>query len=216
MIENLEEQILWNCRFCTRPDKSRIIYETSNFYVMLSLGPIVEGYCLLISKNHFSCCAAIPIDLREEFKEVYSIIKKVLNNVYGTCLCYEHGRAGACLIPMEGNKHCYHAHMHFVPIATPLNEIVQRDFDEISVKTMELFFEEYCLRNNVPYLFVDDGQSKSLYFIDQPIRRQYLRYKAALSIGKEGLWDWINHQGWELIESALKILPKHFNSIKNE
>lgn len=103
--------------------------------------------------------------------------------------------------------------MHFVPIDTALNNLVQRDFDQIPVEHLDGFFNAYEISNSSPYLFVDDNESVSIYFIDQPIRRQYLRYKASLSVGKEHLWDWVNHQGWDSINSALQTLPRYFKQI---
>lgn len=214
MIKNLEEQIISTCRFCNPPEKERILCETENFYVMLSLGPIVEGYCLLVSKHHYACCAAIPSEIRGEFKELYRNVKSILTTEYGTCLSYEHGRAGACLIPLEGSKHCYHAHMHFVPVSTKLNEAIQKDFDPENLENLDSFFEIYSKNHSEPYLFADDNRRMSLYFIDQPLRRQYLRYKTAILIGKDHLCDWVNHQGWDLINSALQVLPKHFKILQ--
>jgi len=213
MIKDLDRQILEYCRFCNPQEKERILYESDNFYLMLSLGPIVEGYCLLISKEHYSCCAAISSGLIAEFKEIYLKVKSILIEEYGSCICYEHGRAGACLIPMEGNKHCFHAHMHFVPMATDLNYLVQRDYDEVTLDSLDSFFEVYTTNNSKPYLYVEDSNSKNIYFIDTVIRRQYLRHKAAVSIEKENLWNWIEHQGWDSINSALKVLPRHFKKL---
>ena len=78
MILDLNVQIENFCRFCNPPDKDRILYETENFYVMLSLGPIVEGYTLLVTKQHVGCCADIPDALMEEFIYLYNKIKNIL------------------------------------------------------------------------------------------------------------------------------------------
>ena len=51
-IEDLKFQIESGCRFCNPPEKERILMETDNFYVMVSLGPIVEGYLLIVAKKH--------------------------------------------------------------------------------------------------------------------------------------------------------------------
>src|SRR5687767_6720535 len=110
----LEEQMIKECRFCNPPDKDRILYETDNFYIMLSLGPIVEGYTLLVSKQHIDSCANVPYELLSEFDMLYHKTKNILATEFGSCIAYEHGRAGTCMIPMENSKHCFHAHMHFV------------------------------------------------------------------------------------------------------
>ena len=66
-IDNLKEEINNSCRFCLRPDKERILYETNNFYVLVSLGPIVEGYLLIVTKAHIGACLNIPKELLPEF-----------------------------------------------------------------------------------------------------------------------------------------------------
>ncbi|PWG79283.1 HIT family protein [Pararcticibacter amylolyticus] len=209
MIKDLEEQIIRTCRFCDPPDNERILYQTDNFYVMLSLGPIVEGYCLVISKDHVSCCAGISKDQQNEFIELYDKVKSILTDVYGHCICYEHGRAGACLIPIEGSKHCYHAHMHFVPVSLDLNRIVELEYDPTRIQGFDNFFRIYDDCGRPPYLYIDDGES-NFYVIKEQLRRQYLRYKTASFLGKRHLWNWIEHQGWEIIKSGFGVLSPHF------
>src|SRR5947209_721480 len=91
------KEILKDCRFCVPPQKERILYETDNFYVMLSLGAFVEGYVLINSKTHEDCCAAFDDKMGPEFDELFQKTKAILLKSYGACLCFEHGRAGACL-----------------------------------------------------------------------------------------------------------------------
>jgi ATP adenylyltransferase len=208
-IEDLEQQIQVECRFCSRPDKDRILHETSNFYIMLSLGPIVEGYLLLISKEHLGCCAEIPEDMASEFEYLYNKIIQIQQKVYGHSVAYEHGRAGSCMVLTEGSKHCYHAHMHFLPALVKLNEEVSKDFDSICINGFNEFKSAYKEIGGA-YMYVDDGR-KELYCIDTQIRRQYLRYKVSKLIGRGNLWDWINNQGWEKIKTAKDNYIKYFH-----
>ena len=57
-IVDLACQLEETCRFCYPPEKERILYATENFYVMASLGPIVEGYLLIVSKKHIPAITA--------------------------------------------------------------------------------------------------------------------------------------------------------------
>jgi hypothetical protein len=117
------------------------------------------------------------------------------------------------MIPTEGSKHCFHAHMHFLPIGIDLNNEIIRDFDESTVEVLSRIFELYKENDKGPYLFVDDKKSMDVYFLqDHSIRRQYLRYKAALLVGKPDLWDWVNNQGWDKIQNALVTLTPYFKS----
>jgi ATP adenylyltransferase len=210
-IEDLEQQIQEGCRFCNPPEKERILYEGKNFYVMLSLGPIIEGYLLLISKKHLGCCAEIPADITEEFDFLYNRIAKIQQEVYGNSVAYEHGRTGSCMVLIEGSKHCYHAHMHFLPSPIDMNFVVSKDFDNIPLKSLEMFRSSYKNKSEA-YLYIDDG-IKSMYVIDTQIRRQYLRYKAAILVDKIDLWNWVNIQGWEHIKAAKVKYNKYFDDI---
>lgn len=66
-IVDLACQLEETCRFCYPPEKERILYTTENFYVMASLGPIVEGYLLIVSKNIFRL---VPIFQQNSYKNI--------------------------------------------------------------------------------------------------------------------------------------------------
>lgn len=212
MIDNLETQIVEYCRFCAPPEIDRILFSSKNFYIMLSLGPISEGYLLLVSKSHLNCCASFDISINAEFDYLHNEIKRVLKIVYGNCIVFEHGRAGSCLQLLDGSKHCYHAHMHYIPVNVPLNEIVSRDFDEVTFNNLKEFREWYT-QNPSAYLFVEDQNQMCCYPVVDKIRRQYLRYKTAKAIQKEELWNWIEYQGWDLIKSGKEKLQPYFETL---
>ena len=209
MIKDLQQLIENECRFCNPPDKERILYETKNFYVMLSLGPIVEGYILIVSKEHFDCCGALPDRMGKEFDMLYQKAKEILKETYGAVLCYEHGRAGSCLGTGDGSKHCFHAHMHLIPTSINLSEIVEKDIISENLQNLVDFRKLYKSAHK-PYLYIDDG-AKKIFQIEGEIRRQYLRFKTAEAIKQEHLWDWVTYQNWEFINSAKITLSEKFN-----
>lgn len=213
--EELKKDIELHCRFCNPPNLDRIVYETNNFYVMLSLGPIVEGYLLICSKEHFDCCGKIDSRLGKEFDDLAELVRKILVEAYGNCIFYEHGRAGSCMTFSEGDKHCYHAHMHCVPVDTKLNSLLDKNFYPIKHNSWE-DFRKSSHKYNEPYLFVDDGNKVSHLVVKEDIRRQYLRHLTAVSIGNEDLWSWVEHQRPEVIKLGRDKLRPFFDIIKNE
>lgn len=207
----LENDIQLQCRFCNPPDKERILFETDNFYIMLSLGPIVEGYLLINSKQHIDCCGALHENSSLEFDYLANEVKRILSTIYGGCVFYEHGRAGSCLQFSEASQHCFHAHMHCVPVNIKLNNLIENSQPPINVDSWSDFRSKY--RNNPqPYLFVDDGQ-KEIHYINREIRKQYLRYLISREVGEPELWDWVNHQGLERIQNAKTKLVPFFASL---
>ena len=206
----IDDEIKIICRFCYPPDKYRILYESDHFYVMVSLGAIVEGYLLLISKEHFESCAQISAQLRIEFYNIIDRIKAILKNQYGSCVFFEHGRSTSCLkVPDEsGSKHCYHAHLHCVPVPFNLNEQITGYPMVFNVRSPSEYFE-LCEKINLPYLFVWDEKMK-LYFIETEIRRQYLRFLVAQGVGKPELWDWLSFPETGTIERTIRQLKSFF------
>ena len=61
------------CDFC-KLDKSKIyntiIEETKNFYIKPSIGAIVEGYLLIISKRHVNCMQQLNENEKKECLEI--------------------------------------------------------------------------------------------------------------------------------------------------
>jgi len=97
---------------------SRIMHETENFVVLPALGSFVEGYVLIVSKEHYHCAGKLP---EKAFNELFGLIKKVKRSILTTyqlgSVVFEHG-AISCLNKFGG---CIdHAHMHVVPCNSSL------------------------------------------------------------------------------------------------
>ena len=107
------------CRFCMLPDPWRIIHETSNFVVQMGLGPLAEGYVVLLTRTHVPCIAALSDSQLGEFLSVLRLVQWAQHRVYQGSLFFEHGRSGACLPEGNGDDLCYHAHLHLL-VVNPL------------------------------------------------------------------------------------------------
>ena len=199
------------CRFCDPPDKSRILLETEHFYVMLSLGPITEGYLLINSKFHYDCCGSFTGIVASEFDRVIAVVQNIQLQVYGQCILYEHGRAGSCLQFSQPSNHCFHAHMHCVPVSVNINNLIANTQYPVYAESFEDFRKIYQQSKN-PYLFVCDEEMK-IHFIKSDIRKQYLRYLVSSQLGKEELWDWSTYQRWEVISAAQQKLKPYFDAL---
>lgn len=208
-IKDLSRQIEEGCRFCNPPEKQRILYKTEHFYVMVSLGPIVEGYLLIVSKEHIGACLHLPLSYWKEFLELKSKVKSILESVYGCCLFYEHGKIGNSLTIGKDHHHCFHSHLHCVPVSIGLNDIVSKDLCGIDFKTLTEAYK-FVNENSIErYLLVEDENIK-IYFPRSPLRSQYLRYSLAKGLHRESAWDWIACQNWPLIDISIEQLKTHF------
>lgn len=206
-IEDLGCQMEEICRFCLPPEKERIIYTTENFYVMVSLGPIVEGYLLIISKEHIGACLHLPVEYMEEFCSLKDRVYNILMEVYGACIFYEHGKLGSCVSEGEEHIHCFHAHLHCIPAKVDLNFIIEQ---EMTGQRYQSFSDCYGEMKDVnKYLYVED-ESIMTYQPQGKLRRQYLRYKLAEAQGLTNRWDWVKNQNWPLIEQSITKLKPYF------
>jgi diadenosine tetraphosphate (Ap4A) HIT family hydrolase len=206
-IEDLCCQMEEICRFCLPPEKERIIYTTEHFYVMVSLGPIVEGYLLIISKEHIGACLHLPVEYMEEFCALKEKIYNILTEVYGACIFYEHGKISSCVSEGQDHIHCFHAHLHCIPANVKLNRIIGEEIEGQKYRSLLHCYE--AMKDIDKYLYVEDRYIMA-YLPQKKLQRQYLRYKLAEALGLANRWDWVNNQNWPLIEQTITKLKPYF------
>src|SRR4051794_11724211 len=111
-----------DCLFCSIANGSAtsadlpenvILEESQSFYVKPALGHFVEGYCLVISKDHLRTMAELEPPEAGELEYLLGRVSSQLRILYNRNVCvFEHGtvcpayRAGSCVD---------HAHMHVIP-----------------------------------------------------------------------------------------------------
>lgn len=207
-VKDLHIKINEECRFCIPAEKERILYESENFYVMVSLGPIVEGYLLIVTKSHIGSFLNLPNKYLNEFLEVKNLVSRILIKQYGACLFYEHGKIGSSLKFNNSNRHCYHAHMHCVPVELKMNDVVNKEFNYNKYSSFE---SAYKTSDKVQkYLYIEDDSS-NVYIPTEDIRKQYLRWVLSESLNKEGKWNWVENQSWGIIYKTIEQLKPYFN-----
>jgi len=166
------------CDFCYPSADRSILYEDETAYVMPSLGQFVEGYLLLINKDHRECVAEATND---QFRRVKAGIEDALSEVYGTHCFFEHGRVGNCY-QRSTNRICFHAHLHCLPLPGGFVDRIAADFDG---RVVEGVSELRSIREEMPhYLYVEpaDGPPR-VFSVETDIERQYLRKQACKTLG---------------------------------
>ncbi|GGI57561.1 HIT domain-containing protein [Winogradskyella haliclonae] len=198
---------LENCSFCYPNDKYRILHSSENFYIMVSLGQISEGYLLLVSKEHIQSCANLPSEYHQEFIKLYNKILQILKNQYGNAIAFEHGRSGSCLTTKNSSEHCFHSHMHFVPLNGIISDSIFLE-QKTEYDSIDLFLKD--INNKIfPYLFVHDDMIRS-YRVDRIIERQYLRKLVSSKFGTPNLWNWQEFPRHNVIDSTISKLKTAF------
>lgn len=197
------------CDFCYPSEERNILYEDENLYVMPCLGSFIEGYLLVINKDHEDCYGEV---MDEQRNQVVDSIKDVLRDEYGSYCFYEHGRTGSCF-RRGTQKVCYHAHIHCLPISRDFHDLIDDDMPEIEVDDREEIVDVHDSVPHYLYLETDNGR-KVVYDADEDIPRRYLRKKAceALELPKE-------HSNWkempfrENMERTAERLKPRFDDI---
>ena len=194
------------CWFCKDYGKGKdtIIHETENFFVVPSLGTIVEGYLMILPKEHIKNIGSIPEELFDEFEEVKSKVKQILAENYCTPLFFEHGPVSDSL-SQKGGCCIDHAHLHAVPIKSDLKEDLSEKFDMKKVDSVRYLIEQN--KKNVPYLYYENQEGEK-YVIElfDPIPSQYLRKIISVRIDKEDEWNWRENPNLELFYKTVENL----------
>jgi diadenosine tetraphosphate (Ap4A) HIT family hydrolase len=203
---------LLDCRFCYPPGPWRIIRSTLNFNVQMGLGPLAEGYALILSKRHFSCCAELPQSDIAEFENLVRTVRQAQINLYGKSLMFEHGRSGACLPPGSGEDLCYHAHLHFLPAAINLADSISSDFPAAIFDTWQEVCSRYALTGR-PYLLAEKG--RGIVYAETPdrIRSRYLRRIAAAALDKPELEDWVAFPSYSVVKAGRDKMAMELNRL---
>jgi diadenosine tetraphosphate (Ap4A) HIT family hydrolase len=192
------------CRFCTLPEPDRIVLETPNFVVLMGLGPLVIGYCLIITRRHYASYAELPRKYRPEFIEVVKAVQSTQQKVFGDSVLFEHGRNGGCLPRGHDDELCYHAHMHLLPTAANLAGAVSADYSFEVLPGLK-----YLSRTarGSSYLLVQDGNSVNCTVNPEALPPRYLRTKVAEQIPVDvALADWQAFPSYDMIYKGKEIM----------
>lgn len=194
------------CRFCVLPEPWRIVLETPNFFVLMGLGPISVGYCILITKPHEPCYAALSTEHAEEFLRVINAVQTSQRQVFGSSIFFEHGRNGGCLPYAHDDDFCYHAHLHLLPADIDLAAAVREDFATEALSSWRDLARE-TQSGSVPYLLIQEGDVLASVRDPQKLPGRYLRMKIAEKILGDPLYaDWQALPSYDMIREGQAAL----------
>ncbi|HEV2491893.1 MAG TPA: HIT domain-containing protein [Terriglobia bacterium] len=185
----------------------RILFATENFAVLPSLGQIVEGYLLIVPREHFRTLADVGINLMRELVNVKSSVQSALSASYGPSAFFEHGarseRSGGCGI--------YHAHLHAVPLRQEMAFIARLNetFALKPISGVERIGD--ALGSNGSYLYYQDFDAREYATRVDHLPSQYMRKLLADMLGQNN-WDWRECGREDALLSTLDKLAASFGS----
>jgi ATP adenylyltransferase len=194
------------CFFCG-PDKDRVLYTSEHFYVLLGLGPIVEGYAILVARQHVRSMFDLPEELRDAYTAEKRQLKDLIARVYGPSIVTEHGRVLACTVEDEEAHDllCYHAHQLFFPVDIDLSQLSNEGpFERIEFLGNSLFdIDSSQLQDDEEYLlFENSADQVFVHKVRGKCPRQYMRYLVARSQGQPELASWQRYPDLSRIKEA--------------
>lgn len=111
-----------NCRFCNIVNNNELniydkpIAESESFIAIASIGAFIEGWTLILPKQHVLSMKNFYND--KEFIEFYEVVKNKVSKHYGNIISFEHGPNCEGSVVGCGTDH---AHVHLVPFSKSLN-----------------------------------------------------------------------------------------------
>lgn len=180
---------------------SRVLKETKNFVVMPTLGQIVEGYLLIVSKKHYLSIADLPNKYFGELRALKKETFDVLTKTYKSPIFFEHG---AISYQQRGGESVTHMHLHVIPTnANILPKIIQYLEGEQIQSILDI---KRQFKKKVPYLFYETAKGEKYLFDAFAIPSQYLRQLLAIELNLKDKWDWKRHIGKDKVVATLKKL----------
>ncbi len=189
-----------SCIFCDKSEYGSAIAENDGFFVKATYGMMnVEGYVLLVPKEHVSCYGALSKKAYKKFGKARDALVDAVEKNYSKSVVFEHGITGQTV---------EHAHLHGIPGI---------DFDELVAETEKMAAREEGEYRHVPfmkevefgseeerkelsraaklggYLYIGEptsGRAVVIYAKPEERLKMVLRKAAARILGDEDLADW--------------------------
>lgn len=111
------------CPFCDQAGLApRLVAELGDFRIVSDSYPLVRGHVLIVTRDHFTSMAALGVQRRAELARVIRKVSGRLRPLGRWIVVFERGNFKR---NTSGNPSVDHAHVHLVPLRSPL---IVRDF----------------------------------------------------------------------------------------
>jgi diadenosine tetraphosphate (Ap4A) HIT family hydrolase len=195
------------CQLCARdtskPWNVRLL-ESPNFVVLPSLGALVEGWLLIVPKQHFVSFGELPDSLIAEFVDLKAATSEIIRQVYGTVCAFEHGPSKAgCSVGCGVD----HAHAHLVPVKFDLAAAVVPHLPKNSRWSDANFADcRSAFLEGANYLYLEQPIGKGRIIRNNRLGSQVFRRAIADSLGIPEQYNWRAHSQISNIQQTIQTL----------
>jgi len=189
----------------------KILHETSNFVVTSTVGALVEGWTLIISKRHVPAMGALTEVELSELQQLVIKVRNLMESHYGFVVMFEHGPA------CEGTAFgcgIDHAHLHVVPLQITLAPLVEHELQfHIMWETIaDVRNLSQIHQQRVSYLYIlENSRSEGKVIRLQNIPSQFMRRVIANYLGIPHLYDYRRYKFRQNVVAALQRLETVYN-----
>lgn len=196
-----------DCNFCNI-DKTKlentILDETKYFFITPSLGSLVEGYILIISKRHVNSMSNLNDEEKEEYKLLIKKYREIFKNIYKKYpIIFEHGTPNLEKINASS---VIHAHTHIVNHEyINENRLLQKlNFEKIN-SLLDIDF-------NHNYIFyINQNNEMYITYNFKPIS-QLMRIEIAKDLNLLNKYDWRKNNFDNNIILTINNIKNYFNN----
>ena len=189
-----------DCIFCNLDfDKveNTVICETKNFRVIPSVGSLLDGYVLIVTKNHINSLSELTDEQKVEYENLVSEILQIFQKVYGrTPILFEHGTPN--IQNSMSATSIIHAHSHIVNFKFKNESEILEKYNFISIQN----FKDVKRENYIYY--VSDNETKYVSYNFDSIS-QLMRILIANEIDKGEQYNW---RKFDFKENIVTMLNK--------
>jgi ATP adenylyltransferase len=212
MISHVEGALMAKCTICDelklgvgRKAWNEPLIETGNFVVLPSLGALVDGWVLVVPKEHRISMGALPVELRGEAEEITRRARLLLRRQYRKpIVAFEHGPS----VENHGTG-CGvdHAHLHLLPLGCDLFAYV-RPFVPAGQQWRACDWEDLSKAHaqGLDYLFLQSEARQPLMAVAHDFGSQVFRKAVASFLRMESEFSWREYPRVETVARTIGTL----------
>lgn len=183
------------------------LISSGDFLVAAGLGPFVEGYLMILTRQHYHSMAQLSTPQLLQLTVLKDEVRDVLTKCYRAPVVFEHGPA----FPVSSGGSCIdHAHFQFLPLEIDLLPLLRTRHIMKPIRDLAALVE--LSAEGKPYLFFENQRGHMYVGEAENVPSQYLRRLIAKELGIPDQWDYALFPNYELIAATIERLtpwPSH-------
>lgn len=179
------------------------LLESPNFVILPSLGALVEGWVLVVPKQHFLSMATLPDSLIPEMQLLKERASEALHRIYGAVCAFEHGPADK-----QRRVGCGvdHAHLHILPTNLDLSAAVAPYLPPYPRwRNANLTDCRAAVKAGDDYLYLEQPIGEARIVRHPDLGSQLFRRAIAAHLGIPDEFNWRNYPQIENVNKTIQI-----------